>query len=72
MLVTVKLGADFWRGVQVRGSATYLPTFRDPPPTASRFANCSVPALRQVDHGSLHPSGLLLSVSSTNRLMGLG
>src|SRR5215216_2231167 len=42
-----------------------------PTPTASRFAICSVPALQQVEHGSLHPSVLLLSVSPTNRLMRL-
>jgi hypothetical protein len=41
------------------------------PPTASRFANCSVPALQQVEHGSLHPSVLLLSASPTNRFMQL-
>jgi hypothetical protein len=25
----------------------------DPPPTVSQFVNCSVPALQQIEHGSL-------------------
>ena len=46
--------------------------FLRPTPTASGFATYSVPALQQVEHGSLHPSVLLLSTSPTNQLMRLG
>jgi hypothetical protein len=45
--------------------------FLRPTPTP-RFTNCSVSALRQVEHGSSHPSVLLLSVSPTNRLVRIG
>ena len=38
-----------------------------PTPATPRFANCSVPALQQVEHGSLHPSVLVLRVSPNNR-----
>jgi hypothetical protein len=41
MLASVKLDADFSRGVQVRGSATHFPR---PTPTTLLFANGSTPA----------------------------
>ena len=63
-------GRRFFEGVCPPSSTTAH--LRDLPPTASRFANCSVQALQQVEHGSLHPRVLLLSASPTNRLMLLG
>ena len=65
----LEIGGGFFDWVCTPTKATA--NFRDPPPTY-RFANCSVPALQQVEHGSLHPSVLLLSESPTNRLMRLG
>jgi hypothetical protein len=53
MLVSLKLAADFSRGCTLqRIGRSFLATR----PTASRCATCSVPALQQVEHGSLHPS----------------
>src|SRR5215213_7086238 len=69
MLVSLELDADFSR--RSAHPAT-RPLISATHPTASRFANCSVPGLQQVQHGSFPPSVLLLSVSPTNRSMQLG
>jgi hypothetical protein len=58
-------GGGFFEGVSAPGNATAH--LSDPPPTASRFANCSFPALRQVELRGLHSSVLLLRFSPTNR-----
>jgi hypothetical protein len=65
---THEIGGRFFEGVCTPSNTTAH--LHDLPP-ASRFATCSVPALQQVEHGSLHPSILLLSVSPTNRFMQL-
>jgi hypothetical protein len=64
MLASSKLGADFSRGVRTQQRDRPFPR---PTPTP-QFTNCSVSAVRQVEHGRLYPSDLLLSVSPTKSL----
>jgi hypothetical protein len=45
----LEIGRGFFEGMCPPSNPTAH--LRDPPPTASRFANCSVPALQQVQHG---------------------
>jgi hypothetical protein len=58
-------GGGFFEGVCASDNATAH--LSDPSPTASRFANCSFPALKQVELRGLHYSVLLLRFSPTNR-----
>ena len=64
-----EIGGGFFEGVCPASSAAAH--LCDPPPTASQFANCSFPALQQIEHGSLHTSVPLLRASPTNRFMQL-
>jgi hypothetical protein len=71
LVLTYPSGSDYVlldRGVAYVFDGANAADLRDPPPTASPFANCSVPALQQVEHGSLHPSVLLLRGCADSRV----